>query len=246
MSSPARTIFDRTARFEIDVPTARATITRFTQHRPLSGLRVLDVGCRNGDSVQALTELGADAWGIDLSPVCVAHARRRFPRLAHRYHCHDLRQLDALTGEHAGPFDLVLCVGVLPYAPPDAWLAAIGGMGRRCVPGGEVRVLLQHTRPPLVQHVVDVMSALPEPVFARGVAPLVTAGLWPLSRRLLGARIPAAELHYRVSLSLYGLHFGYPAALDPYRYPVEACRFIAPRLSAAFAIPASDCAGWLG
>ena len=49
-------------------------------------------------------------------------------------------------------------------------------------------------------------------------------------------------LHYRVSLSLYGLHVGVPKALRPYAYAVAPCPYISPRLSEAFAIPAEACA----
>ena len=233
------TIFDRTAGFEVDVASARETVTRFTTHRPLRGLRVLDVGCRNGDVVRALTDLGAQAWGVDLSEVCVARARARFPELADRFLVQDLRRLRALP---VSGFDLVLCIGVLPYTAPAEWLGAIAAMGGRCAPGGEVRVLLQHARPRAVQRGVDALSRLPEPIYARAVAPLLTAGVWPLSGALLGGRVPLAELHYRVSLSLYGLTFGYPPVLEKFRYPVETCRFISPQMSAAFVIPAAAAA----
>lgn len=229
------TIFDRTAGFEVDVASARDTVERFTTHRDLAGLRVLDVGCRNGDIVRALTDLGADAWGVDLSAVCVAHARRRFPELADRFEVRDLRTLRDLP---ASGFDLVLCIGVLPYTAAADWLPALAAMASRCAPGGELRVLLQQPRPRTVQRGVDALSRLPESLYARAVAPVLTAAAWPVSGRLLGGRVPLTELHYRVSLSLYGLTFGYPPELEPYRYAVEPCRFISPRMSAAFAIPA--------
>jgi hypothetical protein len=56
---------------------------------------------------------------------------------------------------------------------------------------------------------------------------------------LLGGAVLRDELHYRVSLSLYGLHFGAPEALRPYVYPVAPCAYISPALSEAFAIPAA-------
>lgn len=238
---PHPAIFDRTSSFELSVATSRNIIEKFSQHRPLAGLKILDVGCRNGESVRALTDLGATAYGVDLAPRCIAHARSRFPELAERYFVGDLRQLPELP---VADFDVVLCIGVLPYTPPEAWLPAIHGMAERCRPGGEVRVLLQRQKSRLLRFAVRRISALPEPVFAAAIAPAVTAVVWPLSRPLLGAAMSPAEIHYRVSLSLYGLHFGVPKELEPYEFPIEASEYVSPKLSRGFAIPAPAPAAW--
>lgn len=229
------TIFDRTAAFGITVATARDMIEKFTSHQPLAGLKVLDVGCRNGESVRALTDLGADAYGVDIAPRCIEQARSRFPELSERFFCADMRELRAFP---VHGFDRVLCIGALPYVPPGDWLAVIAGMGALCRADGEVRVLLQREKSRPVRAAVRLLSALPEPVYARAVAPWVTAALGPLAPRLLGGAMGREELHYRVSLSLYGLHFGVPEALRPYAYPVPPCAYISPQLSEAFAIPA--------
>ena len=134
--------------------------------------------------------------------------------------------------------------GAMPYLRPKERLPAIGGMARTCAPGGEVRVLFQSPRPRALQLAVHGLGFLPEAVFARAVAPAITTALQPFARRLLGGAVPRHELHYRVSLGLYGLHFGFPPSLARYRFEVERCRFIAPELSAAFAIPAADARGW--
>jgi ubiquinone/menaquinone biosynthesis C-methylase UbiE len=41
-----------------------------------TGLKVLDLGCGEGKNMQYFTERGAEVWGIDISPVGVAQARR--------------------------------------------------------------------------------------------------------------------------------------------------------------------------
>lgn len=232
-------IFDRTAAFGITVATARDMIEKFTSHQPLAGLKVLDVGCRNGESVRALTDLGADAYGVDIAPRCIEQARSRFPELSERFFCADMRELRAFP---VHGFDRVLCIGALPYVPPGDWLAVIAGMGALCRADGEVRVLLQREKSRPVRAAVRLLSALPEPVYARAVAPWVTAALGPLAPRLLGGAMGREELHYRVSLSLYGVHFGVPESLRLYAYPVPPCAYISPQLSEAFAIPAAECA----
>lgn len=238
---PPSPIFDRTAAFELSVATSRDILEKFTQHRPLAGLKILDVGCRNGESVRALTDIGAQAYGVDIAPRCIAHAQARFPELADRYFVGDLRQLPALP---QADFDLVLCVGVLPYTPPEAWLLALHGMAALCRPGGEVRVLLQRQKSAALRFAVRRLSSLPEGVFATVIAPAVTAAVWPMSRPLLGAAMSPAEIHYRVSLSLYGLHFGVPKQLLPYEFPIEASAYVSPTLSRGFAIPAPAPVEW--
>lgn len=232
---PPVRVFNRTSGFELSVATARDMMEKFTSHRPLAGLKVLDVGCRNGESVRALTDLGAAAFGVDVAQRCVEHAKRRFPELADRYAQADLRNL---TGLGEADFDLVTCVGVLPYTPSSTWLASLAGMARLCNARGEVRVLLQREKPLALTLAVRGLSRIPEPLYARVAAPVVTAGVWPLSRWLLGAQMRPAEVHYRVSLSLYGLTFGVPGELLPFEVPVEASAYVSPALSRAFALPA--------
>ncbi|MFD3533536.1 class I SAM-dependent methyltransferase [Streptomyces sp. NPDC058664] len=62
--------------------------TQWPDHGPdervlgdVSGARVLDLGCGNGGNLAHLTALGAEAVGVDISPVQVAKARERRPHL---------------------------------------------------------------------------------------------------------------------------------------------------------------------
>lgn len=231
-------IFDRTAGFSIGDAAALELVRTFTAGFDLTGRRVLDVGCRTGECVRALTRLGADAHGVDRAPRCIAAAQAQEP--TGRYAVGDLRDLARLY--RPGTFDLVMCVGVLPYTPPDSWMPALRGMGALCAPGGEVRVLLQCPKPRPVQWGIRALSRLPEDVYARGLAPALTIGLLPLAGPLLGRRMRPAELHYRVSLSLYGLHVGVPAALEAWELAVDDCAYITRRQSRAFRIPAAACA----
>ncbi|WP_338495527.1 class I SAM-dependent methyltransferase [Streptomyces sp. SJL17-4] len=69
--------------------------TQWPDHGPdekvlgdVSGARVLDLGCGNGGNLAHLVALGAEATGVDISPVQVAKARE------HRLHL-DVRQQTA-------------------------------------------------------------------------------------------------------------------------------------------------------
>lgn len=62
--------------------------TQWPDHGPdetllgdLVGARVLDLGCGSGGNLAHLAALGAEAVGVDISPVQVAKARKRWPHL---------------------------------------------------------------------------------------------------------------------------------------------------------------------
>ncbi len=61
-------------------PWLRAVLTAFAEEVRGRG-PVLDVGCGPGYVTAHLAGLGVDAWGVDLSPRMVAHARRLHPDL---------------------------------------------------------------------------------------------------------------------------------------------------------------------
>lgn len=214
---------------------AREMLAAVTGGRSLRGLRVLDIGCRTGESVAALVEEGADAWGLDIGPACIAGARQRYPQLADRFSCVDMRDLDA--SPH-GDFDLVTCVGALPYLHPDEWLPVVRAMVRRCQKEGEVVVVFQRPRSKLAGVAVRALSRLPEPAFYHLAAPVLAAAMFPVSRWLLHRPAAWADLHYGVAVSLYGLSFGFPDALRAYEIAFPPCRFLSPATSAVFAIPA--------
>ena len=92
---------------------------------------VLDVGCGEGAWSVALRRRRPRARYVGVDPG--AYAVGRFGR--HR----GLRRggLDGLDGLDLGPpFDLVVCVGVLPFVSDVTAARGIGAMARRLAPGG--------------------------------------------------------------------------------------------------------------
>ncbi|MEE8142858.1 MAG: class I SAM-dependent methyltransferase, partial [Planctomycetota bacterium] len=81
-----------------------------------SGDRVLDIGCGIGGALSAVTEVGAQAWGIDISREALNQARTRCPRAhlcqadgAHTpfadgsfHHIYNLGSLEHLTDLQGG------------------------------------------------------------------------------------------------------------------------------------------------
>ncbi len=89
-----------------------------------SARRVLDVGCGAGTLLEAATAAGADAVGVDISPVMVEAARRRVPTAT--VVTADAQTTDLLEVAPGRPFDRVVSrFGVMFFEDPRAAFANI-------------------------------------------------------------------------------------------------------------------------
>lgn len=93
--------------------------------RPLTGKRVLDVGCGAGLLCEPLARLGGAVTGLDATPenIAVAREHAELSGLAIDYRAGGLEHLDA------APFDLVTCMEVVEHvAEPAAFVAHLARM----------------------------------------------------------------------------------------------------------------------
>jgi 2-polyprenyl-6-hydroxyphenyl methylase / 3-demethylubiquinone-9 3-methyltransferase len=100
--------------------------------RPLSGLRLMDVGCGGGLVAEPLTRLGAHVTGIDpgTETIAAAHAHATTQGLAIDYRATRIEEI-AASGE---TFDVVTCLEVVEHIPDvSAFLIAAAKTVR---PGG--------------------------------------------------------------------------------------------------------------
>ncbi len=103
---------------------------------PLSGRRVLDVGCGGGILADAMARKGADVLGIDLASkalkVAELHAiEAQTPNVLYR----EISAED-LAAEAAGTFDVVTCMEMLEHVPdPSSVVKACSTLVK---PGGHV------------------------------------------------------------------------------------------------------------
>lgn len=101
--------------------------------KPVTGEKVLDIGCGPGDILAFLRDV--DYTGFDISPEYIAAAKKRFGQRG-RFWCGDVG-LAALEQER-GTFDLVLATGVLHHLD-DERAAKLFELARLALrPGGRL------------------------------------------------------------------------------------------------------------
>lgn len=111
-----------------------ARLAWINERAPLSGLKVLDIGCGAGLLSEAMAQAGAEVTGIDLADELINTARAH----AHKTGVSiDYRTLSTreIAAEQAGAFDVVTCLEMLEHVPePDA---IIDDCARLMRPGGQ-------------------------------------------------------------------------------------------------------------
>ncbi|WP_068061685.1 class I SAM-dependent methyltransferase [Nocardia xishanensis] len=115
--------------------------------------RVLDPGTGAGEHTIALTKLGYDVLGVDLSPSAIAYAKRNAADKdvpGARFDVVDMLALADADHDRLGVFDTVVDSALFHVfgTEPEARAAYVRGLHRICKPGGLVHVLaLSDTEP---------------------------------------------------------------------------------------------------
>ncbi|MGV9821940.1 class I SAM-dependent methyltransferase [Nocardia xishanensis] len=115
--------------------------------------RVLDPGTGAGEHTIALTKLGYDVLGVDLSPSAIAYAKRNAADKdvpGARFDVVDMLALADADDERLGVFDTVVDSALFHVfgTEPEARADYVRGLHRICKPGGLVHVLaLSDTEP---------------------------------------------------------------------------------------------------
>lgn len=179
-------------------PFARAMIGIFAELvRGTENRRVADVGCGPGHLTALLHELGLDAFGLDLSPAMVDHARRAHPAL--RF---DEAWMEALPVKD-GALGGVLAHYSMIHTPPGELPALLAEQVRVLAPGGLLLVSFFGTggpEPVRFDHKVAPAYSWPADRFAEL---LTGAGLVPFGRLL---HDPASERGFLDAHLLARLH----------------------------------------
>ncbi|MEV6522106.1 class I SAM-dependent methyltransferase [Longispora sp. NPDC051575] len=113
----------------------RAGVVLFAELvRATGGGPVADVGCGPGHTTALLRELGADAFGVDLSPAMIDIARREHPDA--RFEVGSMTDLEIADDSLAG----VLAWWSLIHIPDEAVPGVVGEFWRVLRPGGVLAV----------------------------------------------------------------------------------------------------------
>ncbi|MFZ0733121.1 MAG: class I SAM-dependent methyltransferase [Candidatus Sulfotelmatobacter sp.] len=112
----------------------------FAQFSQARGLKVLEIGVGMGADYLEWLKAGADATGVDLSPVSIENARQR---CALEGYNPDLRVADAEQLPFAdNSFDVVYSYGVMHHSPDTP--QCVREARRILKPGGEARIMVYH------------------------------------------------------------------------------------------------------
>lgn len=114
-------------------PLGRAMLRAFAEMVLDAGLGpVADVGCGPGRVTAYLTQLGAPAFGVDVSPAMVELARRAHPEL--RFDVGSMASLDVDDGRLGG----VLALFSTFHTPPEHLPGVFAEFHRALAPGGQL------------------------------------------------------------------------------------------------------------
>lgn len=114
------------------------------QQVPLSGKRVLDVGCGAGLLSEALAAAGASVTALDLAPELIEVAQLHL--LESGLHVdYRLAPIAQLASERPAGFDVVTCMELLEHVPDPETL--IGDCARALAPGGRLIISTLNRNP---------------------------------------------------------------------------------------------------
>ncbi|NQT89896.1 MAG: class I SAM-dependent methyltransferase [Candidatus Omnitrophica bacterium] len=172
---------------------------------PLTGRKILDVGCGTGSILANFQKLGAapqDLYGVDLIPENIAEAKRRYPKIG--FQCANAEKLDFPDGH----FDLVVLFIVFTSILDDGVAKGMADEIQRVIKPGGGAILWHDFRynNPFNTHVRGMTRQRIDKFFPDFKSDLRTITLLPpLSRRLgpltdllypVLAAIPALRTHY--------------------------------------------------
>ncbi|MBI5242090.1 MAG: class I SAM-dependent methyltransferase [Elusimicrobia bacterium] len=166
---------------------------------------VLECGCGGGQHTALIAPLARRVVAVDLNTVEVARERNRGFRNV------SFVEGDIAAGDFGGPFDVVVCIGVIHHTDdPDA---AFANICRHCRPGGKVIIWTYSAEGnALVRRVVEplrrlFLRRLPRKTL-RGLSILVTAMMYPVVHSIYRLRAFRFLPYYEYFENFRRLSFG--------------------------------------
>lgn len=205
-------VFDHTAAYSQNPAEIKKFLQYYFTAKEIKDKVILDAGCRVGDYVQPLLQMGARrVIGLDLSHRCLEIAKKRFRHNQQvRFYQGNVTNLERFA---SSVFDAVLCTGTISYLSPGAAKIAYDEFFRVTKPGGIIIIMFQKNKGPLIQLARLAANWLPLKVY---LSLIENFGFLvkPAVEKIIGRKISLNYLKYDILLSLRGVHFGIPVKID--------------------------------
>ena len=189
-------------------------IEAFFGNESLKGKRVLDAGCRHGEYTNAFKKIGAIPYGIDINASCIEYAKCKYPALENHFICGDICSLSNIDANY---FDIIYCVGTMPYLNQSQALKAIKEFQRITKPGGKILLVFQTNKSLLFLLVTKLFNLIPLYIYMKTIVPFLSILMFPFAPLLLGRKVSLSYLKYGVFVSLRSIHYGSPEMLSHYQ-----------------------------
>ena len=208
-----KNIFSLTSTYSLSEDHCLEVIRQLYPKDYLKNKVVLDVGCRNGEYSSCLHNLGATVTGVDLNLSSIEFAKLSYPEISDKFHIMDIYDMSRLQ---ENSFDIILCIGVLPYILPSKLNEIFEEMHRILKPEGELVLVFQKDKNILVNLISKFISYIPFKIYYYLVVKFSSYFLFFFLKRLWKRGLDMEYLQYGVLSSLHGIHFGYPQSIKPY------------------------------
>ena len=177
----------------------------------LNNLSILDAGCRLGEYKRFLDHQGAHTIGVDINQKCISYCQSIDPSRKHEYLVANLTNLSLFDDS---VFDIVLCIGVMPYLRKHEMLKATKELQRIVKKNGVVIVTFLRNNSYLVRCFASLLNLFPHRFYMNFVVPVSLVFLYPIVSISQSKLISMEYFKYGVLISLRNTNFGHPIVFD--------------------------------
>lgn len=191
-------------------------INEFFPNRDFKNLSVLDAGCRLGEYKRVFDEMGAHTIGVDFNKSCIENCKIKFPSNSEDYILSDISNLYMLKDSS---FDLIFCIGVMPYLSKEKIDICLKEFQRVLNKKGQILIMFQKKQTKIILAVTKIISLVPFKIYSFFFISLFGYLLYPLAKFILGKKVTWEYFKYGVLVSSKNVNYGYPNYLEKYKIP---------------------------
>ncbi|EKD93432.1 MAG: 3-demethylubiquinone-9 3-methyltransferase [uncultured bacterium] len=230
-------IFDHSHFFNHEIEESKNLIRAYFSPKELEGKNVLDAGCRIGYNSEAFLKEGCRyVKGVDLSAKCIQEAQKLYKKKNIEFSLGNITKLMYQDSE----FDIVFCVGTLPYLHQQDLEKALKEFLRVIKPGGILLLSFQKEKNILIRMATFLANHLPLGFYFK-IIHFAAYLLYPFSKTLIGRQVSVNYIKYDVLLSLRGLHYGTPYAIPVhYRIKTAETEYSSEKMSTTYKIKINE------